>query len=90
MISAAAYGIREDWRPLELLEVLAAWCALRSFKSRAYVLYMSFQSVHDGSDVLSGNSRPLQLEFGIHGSLHVCGPVWSPIEDFALSTLLQP
>lgn len=54
--SAPVFRIQEDWRQLGLLEVLAAWYALVSFKSKAYILYMFFQSVCDGSDVLGGNS----------------------------------
>lgn len=51
---------------------------------------MFFQSVCDGSDVLGGNSWPVQLEFGILSYLHMHGPACSPIEAFVLSTPLQP
>lgn len=55
-VSSAALGIQEDWRQPGLLQILTAWCALVSLKSRAELLYMSSQSVHDGSDMLGGNS----------------------------------
>lgn len=55
-ISSAALGTQEDWRQLGLLQILNAWCALVSLKSKAELLCMSSQSAHHGSDVLSGNS----------------------------------